>query len=77
MGSSVENGPSAKTLPATPNITPRDAHLLIKATPTYSNALGSLPSGWIMIKARPRLGLGHRLFESVDALALALDEGRL
>ena len=27
-----------------------------------------------MIGAGPRLGLGHRLVESVDALALALDE---
>ena len=39
--------------------------------------LGCLPPEWIIIGAGPRLelGLGHRLVESVNALALALALG--
>ena len=39
--------------------------------------IGAGPRLWIMIRAGPRLGLGHRLIESVDALILALDEAQL
>ena len=37
--------------------------------------LGCLPPEWIIIGAGPRLELGHRLVESVNALALALALG--